>query len=420
MEKQKMKGFDNRKQIYGMVLILIGLVFVFTVMSYTILVKDLKANLGNKALVLAVDITHWLDLDQQEYDRLLAMDFNAALADPYNQEFEKTAREVMELSEIKYVYLLSEIPKDQAKYKVESGEGEEYHAVTGTPLTGVYLLDAVLSEELRLEDTGGQGYTDKSRYTILRPEVRQIIKDKKPAFLLNTDEWGTYITGYAPYFTKQGEFIGILGVDLFPDKYYAYIKRSMTVFGVFLVILFLAGIAFTKLLTRVWKAEERVRLEAEISAQDMLTGLINRRRFMGLLAHEHAVCRREGMPLTLMLADLEDFSRFNSLQGEVHGDQALIRTAEFLKTRVKRGADGLCRFGGDEFGIFLHNTEAENAVSFIEPLLIEAPHPLSVGILVIMPEEPLQAEALIHQLEEAVKAAHQAGSRKYAMIDETQ
>lgn len=400
-------------------LIYIGMIIVFAVASYTILIKDLKSDLGNKAMVLAVDITHWVGLDQPEYDRLLSLGFNGLLEDPTNVDFEKKAREIMKQSEIKYIYLLSELPKEKAKYKVEAGESSEYNAPGGTPLTGAYILDAVLSEELRLEDTGGQGYTDKSRYTIIQPKVLDIMKKREPAFLLNTDEWGTYMTGYAPCYTEQGEFLGILGVDIFPDKYYAYIKKSMTIFGFFLFVLFVAGLSFSRLLTRVWKAEERIALENELAVMDSLTGLVNRRRFLGLLTHEYAISRREGMPLTLMMADLEGFTQYNGVHGDFEGNEMLKATANFLRTRIKRGSDGLCRYGGDEFAFFLHNTEAENAVSFAEPLLNDSPHPLSLGILVIMPDDVLKPEDILKKLEDAVGKAQQAGTRKYALLDET-
>lgn len=416
------KSFVNhrgRKQIVMMFLVYILLILSFAVTSYTVLIKDLKADLGNKALLLAMDITHWLEMDRQEYDRLLALDFNRLLEDSTNIAFEETAREIMGQAEIKYIYLLSELPEDAVKYKVEADEATDYGVPGGTPLTGVYLLDAVLSEELRLEDTGGQGYTDKSRYTVLQPEIRNIMKKREATFIINTDEWGTYLTGYAPYYSEQGEFLGLLGVDLFPDKYYAYIKKSMTIFAVFLFILFMSGVFFSKLLTRVWKAEERVRLEHELSAMDTLTGLINRRRFLGLLTHEYAVCRREGMPLVLMLADLEDFAVFNEVYGETRGNEALVETALFLRKCVKRGSDALCRFGGDEFALMLHNTEAADGIRFAEPLLNDSPHPLSLGILALMPEEALDTEGILQRLEEAATRAKKAGHRKYALLDET-
>lgn len=420
MNDQEMKGFKDRKRLLLLLAVFIGMIVAFALMSYSILIKDLKADLGNKAEILAVDITHWLYLDRQEYDRLLTLDFNQVLQDPTNIRFETTARTVMEKAEVKYVYLINELPEEQAKYRVEAGEAEAYGQPEGTGLTGVYILDAVLSDALRLEDTKNAGYTDKDRYTVLRPEVQQIVAARKAAFLLNTDEWGTYLTGFAPYYTSQGEFLGMLGVDLFPDKYYAYVHKSMTVFIVFVCILFGTGLAVSKLLVRMWRAEERVRLESELATTDALTGLINRRRFVGLLAHEYAVCRREGMALTLILADLEGLSQHNAVYSAAGGDLALKATAEFLKTRVKRGADALSRFGGDEFALFLHNTEAENAVGFAEALLEDAPYPLSIGMLVTMPEDAFEPEELLRQLEEAVGNALKAGTRKYVLIDETQ
>ncbi len=420
MTGHKNKRYRGRNLIYIVLTGYIALILAFGGISYRILDKDLKADLGNKAMILAIDITHWLELDQAEYDRLLGLDFNTLLKDSTNVEFEKKAREVMKYAEIKYIYLRCPIKPEQVKYKVEPGEEDYYNMPVGTPLNQVYLLDAVVDDETRLADTGGKGYTDKSRYTVPIERVNAIIEDRKPTYLLETAEWGTYLCGFAPLYSKQGEFIGMLGVDLYPDKYYAYVQSTMTVFCAFFLILFMAGVLFSRLLARVWKAEDRVRLEHELSAVDTLTQLVNRRRFIGLLTNEYAVCRREGMPLTLMLADLEEFSEFNVREGEAKGDQVLIETAEFLKTQIKRGADGLCRFGGDEFGIFLHNTESENAVYLAKNVLQAAPYPLSLGIMTIQPEESLQMDELVTSLEEVLAQAKKAGTRKYAILDEMQ
>lgn len=420
MDNQRRNPFMGRSTIYLLIVIYVAMIAVFAVASYNILAKNLKADLGNKAMILAIDITNWLDMDQGEYDRLLGMDFNDLLKDSTNVEFEKKAREVMRHAEIKYVYLRCPLKADQVKYKVEPGEEAFYKVPVGTPLSDVYLLDAVVNDETRLADTGGKGYTDKSRYTVPIPRIKAIIDKREPTYILETAEWGTYLCGFAPLYSKQGEFIGMLGVDLYPDKYYAYVKKTIGVLAIFFLVLLLCGMLLSKLVTRVWKAEERIRLEHELSAIDTLTQLLNRRRFLGLLDHEYAVCRREGMPLTILLADLESFAELNSRSGDAKGDQVLIETAHYLSKQIKRGADGLCRFGGDEFGIFLHNTEAENARNLAEGILRDAPHPLSMGILTMMPEDPLQVEDLMTELEELLAQAKKAGTRKYVIQDETQ
>lgn len=419
MENQRTKNHWGRKQLLMMMLIYAGMIIAFVVVSYTILIKDLKSDLGNKAMVLAMEISSWMEMDHQEFDRLVTLNFSELIADPTNVDFEEKTREVMLKSEIKYIYLLSVLPQERAKYHIKAEETQDYNVPEGTPLTGIYVLDSVQSDALRQEDAGGFNYEDRIRYTIIQPEILQLINEKEPAFILNTDEWGTYLTGFAPYYSDNGDYLGMIGVDLFPDKYYAYIKRSMGIFGGFLFMLFLTGLIFSKLLTRVWNAEERIRLENELANMDTLTGLMNQRCFNGLLTHEYAVCRREGIPLTLMLADLENFTQFNRIQGEPAGNQVLIATAEYLSTQVKRSSDALCRFGGDEFGIFLHNTEAENAVTFAEFILSRSPHPFALGILVIMPEKAINQELILEQIKEAVEHAKKAGSRKYAIMDET-
>lgn len=417
MTDQKHRHFIGRKQLQLLFVTMVVIIIAFSVISYTVLLRDLKTDLGNKAMVLAIDITQWLQVTSGESQRLLALDFNQLLKDPANRSFESKGRQVMAQSEIKYIYLLSDLPEGQAKYIVGPDETAEYGVPAGTPMTGVYLLDAVVSDEQRLEDTDGQGYTDHSRYTVLHPEVKAIFQARQPAYLLNTDEWGTYLTGYAPYYTEQGEFLGMLGVDLFPDKYFAYVSKSLTIFTVFLLIMLLTGLSISRLLKRVWRVEERIRLEDELSTTDSLTGLMNRRSFMGLLTHEYAICRREGMPLILMLGSLQNHAQYSAAHGPEQGDQALIETAAYLKGHIKRGSDALCRYGSSDFAWFMHNTEPEHAEGFADAVAADAPHPMFLGILAVLPEEALALEQLLEKLEEAQNYTRRTGVLKTAWFE---
>jgi diguanylate cyclase (GGDEF)-like protein len=73
---------------------------------------------------------------------------------------------------------------------------------------------------------------------------------------------------------------------------------------------------------------------------------------------------REGLPGTLMFADLDHFKPINDQLGHEMGDQVLIQAARLLR-RVVRPSDLVARLGGDEFALWMdgvdHLTAAERA-----------------------------------------------------------
>ena len=108
------------------------------------------------------------------------------------------------------------------------------------------------------------------------------------------------------------------------------------------------GPLFTAILRDI---TERRRLQDEIrqlSLTDQLTGVCNRRGFYLLAENQLQLARRRQRGFLLFYADLDGMKTINDRWGHQAGDQALIDTADVLKSTF-RNSDIIARIGGDEF-----------------------------------------------------------------------
>ena len=95
-----------------------------------------------------------------------------------------------------------------------------------------------------------------------------------------------------------------------------------------------------------------------LAVTDALTGLSNRRHFDHMLANEMERSVRSGIPVTLILLDVDHFKRYNDTYGHPAGDEALKKLATVLR-RALRKTDFVARWGGEEFAILLLDTGAK-------------------------------------------------------------
>lgn len=178
------------------------------------------------------------------------------------------------------------------------------------------------------------------------------------------------------------------------------------------------GIAFAQI--------ENGELLEELSRTDELTQLFNRRAFVEEVGLRLRALRRASRKASLLFIDLDHFKRVNDVHGHQRGDEALIFVAKLL-TSTSRVGDIVARFGGDEFAMWLEDTDEEGAAAKAESLLLEAErlkqfsgdadHPLgvSIGVAVTNPSAAEPLDALVTRADEAMYRAKRAGKGRYAM-----
>ena len=106
--------------------------------------------------------------------------------------------------------------------------------------------------------------------------------------------------------------------------------------------------------------------ELEILAStDHLTGCLNHRAFNDRVIGEIARAVRHGYPLSLVVADVDDFKRVNDTHGHPAGDAALELAGATLRER-SRSSDVVGRIGGDEFALLLPEMPLDAAARYAQ------------------------------------------------------
>jgi diguanylate cyclase (GGDEF)-like protein len=133
-------------------------------------------------------------------------------------------------------------------------------------------------------------------------------------------------------------------------------------------MLVLVMLAHCLLIMYVWFAAAELYSAVEATAGiDALTGCLNRRALMKLAAHEVARSERSGLPLTVVVLDLDHFKLVNDTYGHAAGDAVLCALVVLLQNRL-RSVDVVARIGGEEFLLLLPDTDAASGAKVVEGL----------------------------------------------------
>jgi diguanylate cyclase (GGDEF)-like protein len=153
-----------------------------------------------------------------------------------------------------------------------------------------------------------------------------------------------------------------------------------------------------------------------ISTQDGLTGLSNRRHFDDTLVLEWRRAVRNGMPLSLLMIDVDFFKAFNDQQGHQAGDDVLRGVARILRDAVHRAADIVARYGGEEFVVLLPETDANHAQLIAESLRSSIEQvgtvTASIGVATLSPSREGSAHELVGKADEALYQAKRSGRNR--------
>ena len=167
------------------------------------------------------------------------------------------------------------------------------------------------------------------------------------------------------------------------------------------------------------------RLE-DLSLQDSLTGIPNRRAFDRVLEQEWRRGIRSRNPLSLIMGDVDFFKLYNDSLGHQQGDACLCRVAQVFATAVRRPSDLAARYGGEEFACILGDTDAEGAALIaekiragVEALNLFHPDPglghrvtVSLGVATTAPDQRAGMVSLVESADQRLYAAKREGRNR--------
>lgn len=162
-----------------------------------------------------------------------------------------------------------------------------------------------------------------------------------------------------------------------------------------------------------------------LSRTDHLTGVANRRYFEEALEREWSRATRGKDPITLLMIDVDFFKAYNDRYGHVEGDYCLQQVARALSISVKRPADQVARFGGEEFVVLLPETDnaglglAERCRKKVEELQVEHLDSsisdyvtVSIGVVTLTPAGRQPSRALLKAADDALYRAKDEGRNR--------
>ena len=105
-----------------------------------------------------------------------------------------------------------------------------------------------------------------------------------------------------------------------------------------------------------------------LAMYDQLTGLANRRNFDETLEKQFKLAKRNKVPLSVIICDIDFFKIYNDSYGHQQGDDCLANVAKVIGAVLFRPTDKACRYGGEEFTVILPDTDLEGGLFMAEKL----------------------------------------------------
>lgn len=171
------------------------------------------------------------------------------------------------------------------------------------------------------------------------------------------------------------------------------------------------------------RAREKILSLADL---DDLTGIPNRRYFRRQLTQEIERSRVYGVPLSILLIDVDDFKTINDTLGHLMGDIVLSELCGAIHGML-RSPDAISRFGGEEFAVLLPHTDSTGAAAVASRILqrvqdlslTDADHrpircTVSIGVAQLQPDDAT-FDGIVRRADGHLYEAKRQGKNRYSV-----
>ena len=164
----------------------------------------------------------------------------------------------------------------------------------------------------------------------------------------------------------------------------------------------------------------------QLSRQDPLTRVANRRRLDEAFEEEWRRALRRGKPLSFLLLDVDHFKAYNDHLGHQQGDTCLAAIARAVQEAHSRAGEVVARYGGEEFGVLIPDLTYSDALASAEHdrrrvVELALPHPssdagrvvsVSIGVASAQPGDGTTPADLVGAADRALYRAKREGRNR--------
>ncbi len=255
--EEKAKKFLKGK-VYLLAIILCASVIAvvtYLLQDYTrsLLRQNLDARLISTAGVAA------LAFDGDEIERLSLAGENAFSDPAYRKNVLKLQRVRRQIKDSLYAYILRQTEdRNTVTFVVDAD------AISNTPV-----IDFNEDGEVNDDDvsTPGEAYDASEVPALLGPAFVKATVDAEPS----SDEWGNFLSAYAPIKNSGGVVVGTLTIDVEVSEYFRTVQATVLPFALFIALLILLITTLSAYLVKSWKAEVELAKEVDRQKDELLS-----------------------------------------------------------------------------------------------------------------------------------------------------
>ena len=226
-----------------------------------------------------------------------------------------------------------------------------------------------LYDKTTLKDTMQIGLKEVTKINShIAEKVNKSLKEGKLFSLFYKEkemyENNTIIISFVPVSNLEDEVVAYIIHYEFGNFIDLIFKNLQALFWLLTLLAFILSSIFTGM---IFNEKKKQKLIHDFAIHDSLTGIYNREGINEIINQKIAEAKETNKNFSVIFFDIDFFKRVNDIYGHDMGDYVLENIANIVSSEIKKG-DIFARWGGEEFMLFLPNTDMKTAVELANTL----------------------------------------------------